>query len=47
VPLSIVTINSDRLFLNGLLASIAHLRFADEASIKPLQDREEGFIIER
>ena len=40
-------ISSGRLFLDGLLASIARVRFTDTASIKLLLNRKEGFIIER
>jgi hypothetical protein len=39
--------SSGRLFLNGVLASIARIRFTDTASIKLLLNRKEGFIIER
>ena len=40
-------ISSGRLFLSGVLASIAHFRFTDTVSIKLLPNRKEGFIIER
>ena len=40
-------ISSGRLFLNGLLASIARVCFTDTVSIKLLRNRKEGFIIER
>jgi hypothetical protein len=40
-------IGSGRLFLYGVLASIARVRFTDRASIKLLLNRKEGFIIER
>lgn len=40
-------LDSRRLFLNGLLASIARLRFADGASIKLLPHPMESFTIER
>jgi len=40
-------ISSGRLFLNGLLASMARFCFTDTASIKLLPNREKGFIIER
>jgi len=46
-PFPSSTIRSGRLFLGGLLASIARLRFADNASIKLLPDRKEAFIIGR
>ena len=36
-----------RLFLGGLLAGFARLRFAGNASIKLLSDRKEAFIIGR
>jgi hypothetical protein len=39
--------SSGRLFLNGLLASIARLRFTGIIRIKPLRQRTEAFIIER
>jgi len=39
-------ISSGRLFLDGVLASIVRLCFADTASIKLLLNRKEGFIIE-
>jgi hypothetical protein len=45
--LPIVAMSSGRLFLNGLLASIARLRFADDLSIFRLLYRGEPFIIER
>jgi hypothetical protein len=38
---------SGQLFLDGLFASIARLRFADNASIKLLFYRKEEFFIER
>jgi len=44
-PFPTSAIRSGRLFLGGLLASIARLRFADDASIKLLPDRKEAFII--
>jgi hypothetical protein len=46
-PFPSSTIHSGRLFLSGLLASIARLRFTDDARIKPLPDPREAFIIER
>ncbi len=39
--------SSGRLFLNGLLASIARLRFTGTISLKRLHQRMESFIIER
>ena len=39
--------SSGRLFLDGVLASIARLRFTGIISIKPLPPRMESFIIER
>jgi hypothetical protein len=39
-------ISSGRLFLDGLFASSARLRFADDASIKRLPVRRKEFIIE-
>jgi hypothetical protein len=39
--------SSGRLFLDGVLASIARLRFTGILSIKPLPPRMESFIIER
>ena len=39
--------SSGRLFLDGLLASIAHLRFTDCFSLKQLPVRGKSFIIER
>jgi len=39
--------SSGRLFLDGLLASIARLRFTGIISLKPLPPRTESFIIER
>jgi hypothetical protein len=39
--------SSGRLFLNGLLASIARLRFTGIISIKPLPLPMKAFIIER
>jgi len=45
--LSIIPISSGRLFLSGVLASIARFRFTDTASIKLLPNWKEGFIIER
>jgi hypothetical protein len=39
--------SSGRLFLDGLLASIARLRFTGIISIKPLPPRMESFNIER
>jgi len=39
--------SSGRLFLDGLLASIARLRFTGKISIKLLVDPVKGFIIER
>jgi hypothetical protein len=45
--LPIVAMSSDRLFLNGLLASIARLCFTGTISLKRLQQRMESFIIER
>jgi hypothetical protein len=38
--------SSGRLFLNGLLASSARLRFTGTISLKRLQQRMESFIIE-
>jgi hypothetical protein len=37
--LLIVATSSDRLFLNGLLASIAHLRFTGSLILKPFRDQ--------
>jgi hypothetical protein len=45
--LPIVAMSSDRLFLNGLLASIARLCFTGTISLKRLHQRMESFIIER
>ena len=39
--------SSGRLFLNGLLATIARLRFTSNISIKPLPRETKAFIIER
>jgi hypothetical protein len=39
--------SSGRLFLDGLLASIARLRFTGIFSINPARFRRKGFIIER
>ena len=39
--------SSDRLFLNGVLASIARLRFTGTLSLKLLPHRMETFTIER
>jgi hypothetical protein len=39
--------SSGRLFLDGLLASIARLRFTDIIRINLWTDRRERFIIER
>jgi hypothetical protein len=39
--------SSDRLFLDGLLASIARLRFTGSLSLKLLPPPMESFIIER
>jgi hypothetical protein len=47
VPCPSSAMSSGRLFLNGLLASIARVCFTDTASIKLLRNRKEGFIIER
>ena len=46
-PCPSFAIKSGRLFLSGLLASIARLRFTDNASILVLPCRAERFIIER
>lgn len=45
--LPIVAMSSDRLFLNGLLASIARLRFTGIIRLKRLPLRMESFTIER
>jgi len=45
--LLIVAMSSGRLFLNGLLASIARLRFTGIISLKLLPLRMESFTIER
>jgi hypothetical protein len=39
--------SSGRLFLDGVLASIAHLRFTGTTRLKPLPHRKKQFIIER
>jgi hypothetical protein len=39
--------SSDRLFLDGVLASIARLRFTGTTSLNLLPHRRESFIIER
>lgn len=46
-PCSSVATSSGRLFLSGVLASIARLRFTGIISIKPLPIRMEPFNIER
>jgi hypothetical protein len=45
--LLIVAMSSDRLFLNGMLASIARLRFTGIISVNLLPLRRESFTIER
>jgi hypothetical protein len=45
--LPIVAMSSGRLFLSGLLASIARLRFTGIISLKRLPSATELFIIER
>jgi hypothetical protein len=45
--LPIVAMSSGRLFLSGLLASIARLRFTGIISLKLLPSRRKEFIIER
>jgi hypothetical protein len=45
--LPIVAMSSGRLFLNGLLASIARLRFTSIIRLKRLPARMESFTIER
>ena len=45
--LPIVAMSSGRLFLDGLLASIARLRFTGIISLNLLPLRTESFIIER
>jgi hypothetical protein len=45
--LPIVAMSSGRLFLNGLLASIARLRFTGIIRLKRLLPRMESFTIER
>jgi hypothetical protein len=45
--LPIVAMSSGRLFLNGLLASIARLRFTGIFRLKRLPPRMESFTIER
>jgi hypothetical protein len=45
--LPIVAMSSVRLFLNGLLASIARLRFTGIIRLKPLPPRRKLIIIER
>jgi hypothetical protein len=45
--LPIVAMSSGRLFLSGLLASIARLRFTGIISLNPLPPRTESFTIER
>ena len=45
--LPIVAMSSGRLFLNGLLASIARLRFTGIIRLKRLPPRRELIIIER
>ena len=45
--LPIVAMSSDRLFLNGVLASIAHLCFTGRTRLNPLPLRRESFTIER
>jgi hypothetical protein len=47
MPCPSFAMSSGRLFLNGALASVAHLRFTDIISIKVLRHRIEAFIIER
>jgi len=39
--------SSGRLFLNGVLASIARLRFTDFIRLNPLRQKTEAIIIER
>jgi hypothetical protein len=47
MPCPSSAMSSGRLFLDGLLASIAHLRFTGIISIKLLPLRTKAFIIER
>jgi hypothetical protein len=47
MPCPSFAMSSGRLFLNGLLASIARLRFTGKISLKLLPFRMESFIIER
>jgi hypothetical protein len=47
VPCPSFAMSSGRLFLNGLLASIARLRFTDSTRLNLLPLRMESFIIER
>jgi hypothetical protein len=47
MPCPPFVMSSGRLFLDGLLASIAHLRFTDFFSLKLLPVRRESFTIER
>ena len=45
--LLIVATSSDRLFLNGVLASIAHLRFTGSLILKPFRDLAQSIYSER
>ena len=45
--LLIVATSSDRLFLNGLLASIARLRFTGTPILTPFRDRRQSIYSER
>ena len=47
MPFPSSAMSSGRLFLDGLLASIARLRFTGIFSIDPTSFRRKGFIIER
>jgi hypothetical protein len=47
MPCPPFVMSSGRLFLDGLLASIAHLRFTDCFSLNLLPIRRKSFIIER
>jgi hypothetical protein len=46
MPCPSSAMSSGRLFLDGLLASIARLRFTDIVSIFPTASQRKGFIIE-